>query len=334
MKKRHWAPIIYTVLIFLVILSFHSYQNIMAMVTPPSEKWGSEMYIDKTPYKKPASIGMDEDNIWILAAKKDRFTKTTIERDKGRIKETQDIIIPGAALDKIVKYKIMRSYIFWTENYELYMSKEGRNNDYSSKKLILEEVKDFNVFSYKGETIVAVAFDKGLRHYKIDGENIAKWGEDYIFEKPSRIASAIDDSGTCHTVAIRSMSPMEKEVIYLLFSEGKWSSKVEKVENVHRTNEIVGSLEIGLDKELAYIFYGNNAANNSSQSARIWYATVPLGKAEKSEINFKALVSGGAEGLEDFYISEISCPVYQEETLKAVVVQNYFDYIQEGFKIL
>ena len=40
---------------------------------------------------------MNEEDIGILI-KEDRFTKTVLEKDKARIKETEDIIIPDAAL--------------------------------------------------------------------------------------------------------------------------------------------------------------------------------------------------------------------------------------------
>lgn len=94
MKKKYYIPILYSILIFLIIFSFHSYQNLKAIAAPPSEEWGREIHIDKTPYKKAASLNMDKENIWILTAKEDRFTKTILEKENENIKETQDIIIP------------------------------------------------------------------------------------------------------------------------------------------------------------------------------------------------------------------------------------------------
>lgn len=334
MKKRHYVPAIYSILIFLAIFSFHTYQNLKAIITPPSEKWAREYYVDKTPYKKPASIGMDKDNILILTAKEDRFTKTILERDKPAVKETLDIIIPDAALNKLVEYKNIEPYIFWTENYELYMSKRQETNNYESKSLVLTEVNDFNVYTYNGEIILAAAYDMGLKYYKIDEKGLTSWGEDYPFEKPVYVSAAIDRDGVYHTVSIRDKSPMEKEIIYLLFSEGKWTLKAQKTEYAQVSNERIGNLEIGLDKNLAYIFYENNVWNTFGQTARTWYTTVPLNEDIGNEISFRLLSSKGAESSEDPYVSELRCPDYMEDELTAVFIEKYYDEADEGFRIL
>lgn len=334
MKKKYYIPILYSILIFLIIFSFHSYQNLKAIAAPPSEEWGREIHIDKTPYKKAASLNMDKENIWILTAKEDRFTKTILEKENGNIKETQDIIIPGSALNKLVKYKSMEPYIFWTENYELYMSKKQESGDYSTKSLIAAEVKDFNVFSQNGEIVLAAAYNQGLRYYKINGQGAIAWGDEYPFDKAVHITAALDDSGIFHTVSIRDISPMEKEIIYLLFSQGKWTLRSQKIEYAQVSNESIGNLEIGLDKDLAYIFYENNVWNSFGQTARTWYATVPLSQAGNPDMEFKLLTSQDTESSADVYVSEVNCPYLKQDTLNAVFIEKYWDETGEGFKIL
>lgn len=334
MKKRQYIPILYTILIFLIIFSFHSYQNLKAIAAPPSEKWGREIHIDKTPYKKAASLDMDEENIWILTAKEDRFTKTILEKENGSTKEIQDIIINGAALDKLVKYKIMEPYIFWTENYELYMSKKQEDGAYSSKNLIATEVKDFNVFSQNGEIVLAAAYNQGLRYYRINEQGAIAWGDDYPFDKALHITAALDASGIFHTVSIRDISPMEKEIIYLLFSEGKWTLRSQKIEYAQVSNESIGNLEIGLDKDWAYIFYENNVWNNFGQTARTWYTTVPLSQAGNPDMDFRLLTSQDTESSADVYVSEVNCPYLKQDILNAVFIEKYWDETGEGFRVL
>lgn len=334
MRKRNYIPILYTILIFLVIFSFHSYQNLKAIVAPPSEKWGREVKIDKTPYKKAASLNINEENIWILTAKEDRFTKTILEKENGNIKEIQNIIIPGAALNKLVKYKGVEPYIFWTENYELYMSTKQESGDYTPKSLIAAEVKDFNIFSQNGQIVLAAAHSQGLRYYKINEQGAIAWGNEYPFDKAVHITAALDDSGIFHTVSIRDISPMEKEIIYLLFSQGKWTLRSQKTEYVQVSNESIGNLEIGLDNELAYIFYENNVWNSFGQTARTWYATVPLSQAGNSDMEFRLLTSHDTESSADVYVSEVNCPYLKQDTLNAVFIEKYWDETGEGFKIL
>lgn len=334
MKKRNYTLVLCSILIFLIIFCFHSYENLKVIVAPPSEKWGREVHIDETPYKKAASLNMDNENIWILTAKEDRFTQTILEKENGNIKEVKDIIIPGAALNKLIKYKSMESYIFWTENYELYMSRKGDGGDYSPKSLIGTEVKDFNVFSQNGDIVLAAAHKQGLRYYKVNKEKATAWGDDYPFDKAVQIAAALDDSGTFHTVSIKDISPMEKEIIYLLFFDGKWTLKSQKIDRVQMANESIGNLKIGLDKDRAYIFYENNVWNNFGQSAKTLYATVPLSQTDNPAMEFEMLTSQNAESSTDIYVSEVNCSYLKQDILNAIFIEQYWDENNEGFKII
>lgn len=334
MKRRKYMPIIYTIIVVLIIFSFHTYQNLKAITSSPSEKWARELYIDKSPYKKQVDIGINGDTIWVLAAKEDRFTKTILEKHNASIKEVHDIIIPGSQLNKLVKYQSAGSYIFWTENYELYMSKEQADGSYEEKSLVSENVRDFNVIDYNGQRFVALACDMGLRYYRIDEQGLTGLGDIYAFEKPIYVSMAVDDSGIFHTVAIRELSPMEKEIIYLHFFKDEWLLKAEKVENAQVSNESIGNLEIGLDNDYAYIFYENNVWNNAGQTAKTQYATVPLSADKQIEMKFKPLRSLGRENQTDEYISEVRCPDKKQDELTAVFIEDYYDEASDGFRIL
>jgi len=334
MKKGKYMPVIYTIVIILIIFSFHTYQNLEHITSSPSDKWARELYIDKSPYKKTVSIEMNQDNIWILTAKNDRFTRTILEKDKADIKETEDIIIPDAALNKLVKYQGMEPYIFWTENYELYVSRKINGNAYEEKRLILDKVKDFQALSLGGNIFLAVADETGLRYYMVDDEGAHQLGEVYAFEDPVYVSAAIDDAGILHTVSIREVSPMEKEIIYLSFFRGEWSFKARKVENAQISNESIGNLEIGLDNDYAYIFYENNVWNRAGQTAKTLYTAVPLNAGHGFEMNFKLLKSLGRESQTDVYVSEVRCPDKKQDELTAVFIENYYDEAGSGFRIV
>lgn len=334
MKKRKFIPVIFTILIILAIFSFHTIQNLKHLTSSPSDKWARELYIDKTPYKKIVSLEMNEEDIWILTAKEDRFTKTTLKRDKAEIKETEDIIIPNAALNKLVKYQIMEPYIFWTENYELYASKKRNDNTYEEKSLVLDKVKDFQALSLGNNIFLAVANEEGLRYFIADDEVIHQIGEVYDFEEPVYVSAAVDDAGILHTAAIRKISPMEKEIIYLNFSNGEWTFIARKVENVQISTESIGNLEIGLDNDYAYIFYENSVWNKDGQTAKTFYAAVPLNEAHDIEMSFKPLKPLGREKQPDVYVSEVRCPDKKQDELSAVFIENYDDKAGSGFRIL
>ena len=159
-------------------------------------------------------------------------------------------------------------------------------------------------------------------------------GEAYDFEGPVYISAAVDDEGIFHTVAIRKKSPSEKEIIYLNFSSGEWTFKAHKVENVQVSTESVGNLEIGLDNDYAYIFYENNVWNKAGQSARTFYAAVPLNEEIGAEMNFKPLKPLGREKQPDVYISEVRCPDKLQDELSAVLIEDYSDEADSGFRIL
>lgn len=334
MKRRKYLPIFYSIVIILIIFSFHTCQNLKHITSSPSDKWARELYIDKSPYKKTVSMEMNEEDIVILTAKEDRFSKTVLEKDKARIKETEDIIIPDAALNKLVKYQSMEPYIFWTENYELYASKSINGNTYEEKSLILDKVKDFEALSHEDNIYLAVADETGLRYYMIDDKGVHQFGETYAFEEPVCVSAAIDDAGILHTVSIREISPMEKEIIYLNFLKGEWSLKAQKVENFQISNESIGNLEIGLDNDYAYIFYENNVWNKAGQTAKTQYAAVPLNEAYVSEMGFKPFKPLGRESQTDVYISEVRCPDKKQDELMAVFIENHHDETGSGFRIL
>ncbi|SHI41785.1 hypothetical protein [Lutispora thermophila] len=334
MKKRRYMPVAYTIIVFIIIFSFHTYQNLKVITSSTSEKWARSMYIDKSPYKKQASVAINEDAIWILIAKEDRFTRTAIDKHKAVISEAHDILIPRSQLNKLVKYQGIGPYIFWTENFELYMSKEQADGSYEEKSLISENVMDFNVIEYDGQNFIAVACDMGLMYYRIDQQGLVQLGNTYAIEKPLYVSTAIDDSGIFHTVAIRQISPMLKEVVYLHFFDNQWLLKAQKVENAQISNESVGNLEIGLDNDYAYIFYENNVWNNAGQTAKTLYATLPLNANDQIEMKFKPLKPMGRESQNDEYVSEVRCPGIQQNQLTAVFIEDYYDEAGSGFRIL
>jgi len=334
MRKRNLMPVLCTIAIILIIFSFHTYQNLKSITSSPSDKWARELYIDKSPYKKTVSLEMNEDYILIITAKEDRFTKTILEKNKAVVKETEDIIIPDAALNKLVKYQSMEPYIFWTENYELYVSKKGNGNAYEKKNLILDKVNDFQALNMGDNIYLAVADETGLRYYLVDDDGVHQLGEMYAFEDPVYISAAIDDAGILHTVSIRQISPLEKGIVYLHFFKDEWLLKAQKVENAQISNESIGNLEIGLDNDYAYIFYENNVWNMSGQTAKTLYTAVPLDAENDYEMNFKLLKSLGREYESDFYVSEVKCPDNKQDELTAVFIEDYYDEANNGFRIL
>lgn len=333
MKKSTNKAIIYSILVFLMILFFHSYNNLLLITKPPSDEWGRDIHIDISPYKKSVSIEMDEDIAEILTAKEDRFTKTAINRKEGRIINEEDIIIEDASLNKLVKYQGCGQHIFWTENYNLFISSRGQGGSYSKKNKILENVVDFTVLSKDDGILLIAAFAQGLRVYKIDetGANIC--GHDYYFENPLKVSVSLDNRGALHIASINKNSVMDREIVHLRFIDENWSLVGRKVESITSTTERIGNLEIGLDKNYAYIFYETDLWNSFRQSANTWYTAFELNNLNDIEMDFKMFMPDKEEYQGNVFVSELKCDDYQMEELKALYIKNDFDDASDGFRI-
>lgn len=333
MKKSTIKAIIYSVLVFLMILSFHSYNNLILITNPPSDEWGRDIHIDISPYKKSVSIEMDEYIAEVFTAKEDRFVKTVVNRKEGRVINKEDIIIEDASLNKLVKYQACGQYIFWTENYTLFISSREQGGDYNKKNEILENVIDFTVLSKDNGIFLIAAFNQGLRVYRIDENGINICGEDYYFENPLRVSVSLDDKGVLHIASINKKSPIEREIIYLRFIDENWNLMRRKVEDIGSITEGIGNLEIGLDKDYAYIFYETNLWDKFGQSSKTWYTAFEFNNVNNIEMNFRMLLPDMEGYKESIFVSELKCDDYQMEELKVLYIKNDYDGVADGFRI-
>lgn len=306
----------------------------MLLITkPPSDEWGRDIHIDISPYKKSIDVKMDGEIAELFTAKEDRFTKTIVNRKEGTIISKEDFFISDACLNKLVKYLACGRYIFWTENYDLFMSFKEQGTSYSSKNEILKSVKDFNVISKDNHIFLIVAFDKGLRIYEIDETGANKLGEDHFFEGPVKVSTSIDKNGVLHVASINKKSAVERDIIYIQFYDEKWNVIAQKLQNTVNATESIGNLEIGLDKNNAYIFYETGLWNSSGQSSKTWYTTVKLDNLKDIEMDFQMFLPDKEEYRGDVFVSDVRCDDYQKDELKVLYIKNDYDDVADGFRI-
>lgn len=329
MRGKKIASIIALVVVFILILSFHSISNIKGLITPPSSLWGRSTNLAITPYSKQPVITKTDSAINVLLADENNFINVSIDDNSHKVTKNT-ISIDGSQLKKIVKYQQVDDFLFWTENSSLFMTNLSLPNEIKEKIKIQDQVTDFKALKTEKGIQIFTSFDKGLRSYLIVQGQAVQQGSDYAFNNAKYISAIEDNSGVLHVVANAQQKSLSYLVNYFTFADNNWQLKGTSTQTLLTAEESIDKVEIGLDNSQVYLFYELGKWDRFGISSKIYYSHFQLSDTYTKELIFDKLVLDPKENWTDGYFGNIDCADQQTDTMNAAMVRDTQNIKGEG----
>lgn len=325
-KSKYYIMFIISLcMVFLAIITFHSYYNLKDIIMSPSERWGrtTSLVTDKL-YKKQPSILVNDKYTEILAANKKNFTTMKIDR-KTREVSYNTLNIKDVESFKIKKFEWDNNNIYFTESNNLYFASKNPSGGYSAKLKIAEKVSDFKILELEGKTVIIASTGNGIALYKQDKEAFTQEGEVYKINNLKSLSAVIDNNGIIHIAAFSEKNSIEYYIYYLTFAQSKWSMLGTKTEKSLSGSWGINEIEIGIDDTDVYIFYEMMKWDQYNVSAKLYYSVVPLNSG-KVDLSFNRLfLTKEDETDQMFFLNEPKTLKTQDNELKLTVVRNSYD---------
>lgn len=311
-------------LVFVGLVSFHSYYNVSNIIQAPSEAWGRTTSFGPSDlYKKQPSVIVNDDYTEVLAANKVDFTTMKIDRHT-RETSAQTFTIKGVEPYKVKQFEWDGNNIYFTEDNNLYFVSKNPAGGYSAKVKIADGVTDFDLIQIEGKTSIVAATASGVAIYTGDKGAFTQAGQIYKIDKLYAISSVVDNKGIIH-VATFAENAYEYPVYYLTFAQNKWSLVASKVEKSLSASWGVDNIEIGIDDTDAYIFYQMTKWDQFGQSSRVLFTTVPL-YTSNTELKFQSLYLTKADiNNSNLYLGEPYTIKTQGNDLKYTITRESAD---------
>lgn len=318
------AFIITLCLVFIGIVSFHSYYNVSNIIQAPSETWGRTTSLGPTDlFKKQPSVMVNDKYTEVLAANKVDFTTMKIDRHT-RETSFETFKIKGVEPYKVKQFEWDSNNIYFTEENNLYFVTKNPAGGYSAKVKIADGVIDFDLIQFQGKPVIVAAAAVGVEVYMENQGAFAKAGDTYKADKLESISAVVDNKGIMH-VATYSENTFLYPIYYLTFEQNQWTLRGSKTEKSLSASWGIDNIEIGIDDTDAYIFYQMIKWDQYGQSAKTLYAVTPL-YASATELSFKNFfLTKADENNSNVYINEPNTLKTQAIELKLTVVRDSYD---------
>lgn len=324
-KKYLIMFIISLCLVFMAIVTLHSYYNLKDITMAPSEKWGrSTSLVTAELYKKKPSILINDKYTDILAANKNNFTSIKIDR-KTREVSYETLSIKGVESYKVQQFEWDTKNIYFIEDNKLYFAAKNPSGGYSAKVKIADDVTDFDILGVEGTTAITASTKNGITLYKQDKEAFVQQGEVYSISKLNSISSVIDNKGIIHVAAFAETNSIEFPIYYLTFTQNKWTMLGTKIEKSLTASWGINNIDIGIDDTDVYIFYEMAKWDQYGLSAKIYYSVAPL-YSGNVDLSFNRMyLTKEDESNQMFFLNEPNTIKTQSNELKLSVVKDSFD---------
>ncbi|MFZ5354069.1 MAG: hypothetical protein ACOZCL_15295 [Bacillota bacterium] len=291
-------------LIIFMIVSFHIFYDIKESTSKPSEGWGRDITVkNEVPYKKSPAVKMSENTSDILIANENGFERISIDRKTGK-HSIVPLMIKGIEINKLASFQWADDFIAWSENFDLFFSSLGENGSYSEKKLVLNDVYDFQIIKNLDSYLIAAASKTGVKLLKYSDGAFSSYGEEFPFENAKGVSAVSDDSGVVYLAAYKDMNGVLFPLKYLKYKDESWEALSHDIKNNNDASWSVQDIEIGIDDNDVYIFYTMKSWGKS----KTYYCTAPI-NSTVNELNFSRLyLSENEHELQDTNSNEIvSC---------------------------
>jgi hypothetical protein len=339
MKRHKYSALLLFVVVLISIVCFHSGMYLKERVTPPSEMWGRHITLGITDFRKNPSIYTEGTNTIAVYADEKGFQKVEVD-GKGFIVDKKAISIKDYMPNRLVKYQIGDSKLFWTENYDLFYA-DLKNNELNKKKL-LSGILDFQLIVTGGDLVIAAANEDSISLTGFSDDGMVKPMVEAPFYDITTINAARDSKGNIYIAGVSRISPTDYKLRLFSydFSAVSFVERIEPViiENLTTTREgsnSINNLELGFDDKDIYVFYELGKSSSQGMVAKTYMGRVPKASNRVEKLIFERLKLDEGSKKNETFISSLKCLDEDSDKLSAIMTTPIRTSIsREGSELL